>query len=93
MNFLKTKNLIMTRVSVSQVTMYCVFLFRNSKMEGISIVIFVIIVLAIYLYFGRSGNSSQSSSSKGNHGTRLYSDLSRAQNSTIFKMYGGGGTV
>lgn len=61
-------------------------------MEVISIVIFAIVILALYLYYGRSSNTQgqRSRSAAGNHGDRLYPDLSRAQNSTIFKMFGGG---
>ena len=61
-------------------------------MEPISIIIFIVIIIGIYLYYGRGSNKGQSSrSSKGNQGEKLYPCRSRAQNSTIFRMFGSGG--
>ena len=61
-------------------------------MEPISIIIFIVIIVGIYLYYGRGSNKGQSSrSSKGNQGEKLYPCRSRAQNSTIFRMFVSGG--
>ncbi|KAL4221123.1 hypothetical protein ACF0H5_019382 [Mactra antiquata] len=59
-------------------------------METISLIIFGIILLVIYFLWGRSkdGKSGAKQGNKSKQG--LYPDVSKLQNNSIFRMYGGG---